>query len=335
MPEVTFVALTTERSGALVEEWFPGRVLTVSGRPQTPVRLAFDEFISVNAAGRRVRADLVWSLANFGPIFGRPRSVVTTHDAIPFEYPTSVGVRLAMRLTGRHASRVLTDSEDAKRRLAPLLSVPSQRIVPVPLGVSSGVFQGDVWKELGALGLHEGRPIVLSVGNDYLHKNMLSVVRAMAQMLVGDRPLLVLPGRVKTHVEPLVDQLHLTDDVFLPGWVTDDQVDALYAAASLYVCPSLAEGFGLPLVDAMARGCPVLANDIPVLREVGGDAAAYVDATDPKALADSIMSLLTSPDKRAAYRQAGLRHAQGFTWERSAEITAGVLRAALDPKRDR
>lgn len=126
--------------------------------------------------------------------------------------------------------------------------------------------------------------------------------------------------------------------MILPGWVSDTQLEALYAVASLYACPSLVEGFGLPVVDAMRRGVPVLANDIPVLREVGGDLAAYADATDPAAFGAAIETALASADVDAsadgdadadaqpdARRRSLQAWAERFDWGACAAATADVL----------
>ncbi|MGF5622415.1 glycosyltransferase, partial [Klebsiella pneumoniae] len=123
-------------------------------------------------------------------------------------------------------------------------------------------------------------------------------------------------------------RLGLERDVVLPGWVSDDQLEALFQIADLYVCPSLVEGFGLPVVDALRRSVPVLANDVPVLREVGGDAARYADATDATAFGAAIAAALSSPPDAATRAQAR-DWASGFTWDEAAEATAAELDRVL------
>ncbi len=127
--------------------------------------------------------------------------------------------------------------------------------------------------------------------------------------------------------DPLADdvaRLGLERDVILPGWVSDEQLEALYQRADLYVCPSLAEGFGLPVVDALRRRVPVLAHDVPVLREVGGDAARYADARDADTFGAAITAALRAPVDDVA-RADAQRWASRFTWDAAAEATAGVL----------
>ena len=137
-------------------------------------------------------------------------------------------------------------------------------------------------------------------------------------------------------LEPLVGALHLEDDVELAGWIAEDRLAALYRGASVYVFPSLFEGFGLPLLEAMARGCPVVASDIPVLREVGGDAVVYVDALNPSAMASAVSRVVGDASTREALASAGRAHAAAFTWARTAAATAEVFRTlAARPRRRR
>ena len=134
---------------------------------------------------------------------------------------------------------------------------------------------------------------------------------------------------------PLVAALDLDYYVELLGWVAEDDLADLYRGASVYVFPSLFEGFGLPVLEAMARGCPVIASDIPALREVGGDAAVYVDALDPTAIASAVCRVIGDQDVRAEFASAGRARAVSFTWARAAAATAGVFRRMVGPVRSR
>jgi glycosyltransferase involved in cell wall biosynthesis len=139
--------------------------------------------------------------------------------------------------------------------------------------------------------------------------------------------LVITGGAAEDPLTAEVERLKLAADVELPGWVSSSLLESLYAAADLYVCPSLNEGFGLPILDAMRRGCPVLANDIPVLREVGGDAALYTDATDAIVFGWSIMEMLARP--RGVLEAAGKERSRRFTWDASAARTAAVFTSVV------
>jgi glycosyltransferase involved in cell wall biosynthesis len=125
------------------------------------------------------------------------------------------------------------------------------------------------------------------------HKNFNRLLLAWKLIPKADRPKLVITGsHGDDPLAPLVRALELDDDVELLSWVGDDRLSELYEGASLYVLPSLFEGFGLPVLEAMARGCAVVASDLPVLREVGGDACVYVDPLDPAAVASGVRRVL-------------------------------------------
>jgi len=145
----------------------------------------------------------------------------------------------------------------------------------------------------------------------------------------AERPLLVLTGsHGEDPLRPLVTELSLDDDVELLGWVGADQLEVLYRDAVAYLFPSRFEGFGLPVLEAMARGCPVVCSDIPVLREVGGGAALYVDTLDPDVVASTVRRLLADEALRGSLAVAGIERAKRFSWDRVAEATMAVLSRA-------
>jgi alpha-1,3-rhamnosyl/mannosyltransferase len=119
------------------------------------------------------------------------------------------------------------------------------------------------------------------------------------------------------------------------GFVEDWELATLYENALALVMPSLDEGFGLPILEAMACGCPVACSDIPPFREVGGDAAAFFDSTRSEAIADNIVRLVESDDLRASMARRGREHASRFSWQRTADATLNVFREALDEPRCR
>lgn len=335
LPEAAFLAVTGRRGADRVREFFPGKVTVVPWVGADRVTWAAGELLAVNAAARRYRADLIWTPANFGPARpGVPR-VSTMHDVIYHHALASGGLQALARVTAalmartaRSADAVITGSEAAAHEVQHYMHVPASRIRVVPHGTADPRPVESPWEVLAALGITAGRPIVLSSGNRLPHKNFGNLLEAMATIPKAQRPLTVVTGGGSDDpLHEVVAGLHLEDDVVLPGWVTSEQLESLYAAAAVYVCPSSSEGFGLPVIDAMRRGCTVIANDIPVLREVGGDEAHYVDATDAARLGSAIVSVLTNlgPDRAQAARAWSER----FTWERSAAGTAAVFADVL------
>ncbi|MDF2990144.1 MAG: glycosyltransferase [Microbacterium sp.] len=340
MPRAHFAAITGRAGSGRVAPFFPGQVRIVPWVGADPATWALGAVAATEALARRHRADLVWAPANFGPIFrGIPR-VVTVHDAIYDEVPGSLAERaqrgvtsLLMRRSARTADRVLTVSHAAADSIRAHLGLPAERLTVVHNGSSTPQPQSDPARVLAALQLPSGRPVLLSVGNRMPHKNFPGLLEAVASLPPADRPVTVIAGsRLPDPLAADVERLGLQRDVVLPGWVSDAQLEALFQIADLYACPSLVEGFGLPVVDALRRSVPVLANDVPVLREVGGDAARYADATDAAAFGAAIRAtLITPPD--AATRATAQRWASRFTWDDAADRTAEVLERTLGARR--
>lgn len=332
LPGTRFAALTGRAGTDRVSAFFPGRVQTVPWVGADPATWALGAVAATDLLARRGRADLVWAPANFGPVFrGVPR-VVTVHDAIYDEVPGGLAQRAQravtstlMRRSAQTADRVITVSHAAADSIGRFLAVPAGRVSVVHNGSSEPRPVDDPRGILSSLALPAGRPLVLSVGNRMPHKNFPGLLAALATIAPADRPVVVIAGsRLPDPLAGDVVRLGLEHDVILPGWVGDDQLEALYQAADLYVCPSLAEGFGLPVVDALRRRVPVLAHDVPVLREVGGDAAHYADATDAAAFGAALTAALRVPVDDAA-RARAQQWAARFTWDSAAEATAEVL----------
>lgn len=339
LPGTRFAALTGRDGADRVSAFFPGHVQTVPWVGSDPATWALGAVTTTDLLARRGRADLVWAPANFGPVFrGIPR-VVTVHDAIYDEVPGGLAHRaqravtsLLMRRSAQTAERVVTVSHAAADSIARFLSVPAGRISVVHNGSSDPRPVGDPDGILSPLGLPAGRPILLSVGNRMPHKNFPGLLAALATIEPAARPVAVIAGsRLPDPLAAEVARLGLERDVVLPGWVSDEQLEALYQRAALYACPSLVEGFGLPVVDALRRRVPVLAHDVPVLREVGGDAAHYADATDADAFGAAITAALRTPADDAA-RAHAQQWASRFTWDAAAEATARVLDKVLSER---
>lgn len=334
LPGVELIALTGRAGADRVRAFFPGRVEVLRAVGADRVSWAAGEVLLADARARRMHADLLWTPSNFGPIRRGVARVATIHDVIYDEVKGSLPGRAVrattawlMRRSALTADGVITISETAAAAISRQFGLPRRSLHVVPNG-SSAPHPSDS-RSLDVLGLDPARPLVLSSGNRMPHKNFEGLLRALAAIPREHRPQAVITGgRGGDPLTPVVSSLGLGDDVVLPGWVTPSQLEALYARATVYACPSTAEGFGLPIVDALRRGCRVVANDIPVLREIGGDAVVYADATEPGAFARALTEALSAPLTEAE-RTAGREWAERFTWEAAAEGTAAVLQAAL------
>lgn len=339
MPSWRFFALTNHVGGPPVRRFFPGEVVTT--RPPlsgSPLAWAVAEMTLADRVARRVSASVLWCPANFGPLHPSIPSVVTLHD---MSYRTVRGQGLQrlfrsltanfMEASARAATAVITGSATAQAEIVTQLGFPLRHVTVIHHGTSSPQPPDDPWSALSGLLAATNRTVMLSTGNRLPHKNFEGLLRALALIAPERRPLTIITGGgVDDPLSPLVSELKLSDDVVLLGWVTSGELEALYDIATLYACPSLNEGFGLPVIEAMRRGNCVVANDIPVLREVGGTAALYADAENASAFADAILSLIEDRASLESRRNASLAWAERFTWENAAGATAQVLRQAAE-----
>jgi glycosyltransferase involved in cell wall biosynthesis len=177
------------------------------------------------------------------------------------------------------------------------------------------------------------RRVVLSLSAKRPHKNLSALIDALALIEVERRPLLVLPGYSTSHEQELRQRAAAAgvgEDVCFAGWLEDELVEGLWSIAEVFVYPSLYEGFGLPVLEAMARGVPVACSNASSLPEVAGDAALLFDPHDVSAIATALQRLLDDPAEARRLRERGLARARLFSWERTAQATLDVYRRALD-----
>lgn len=299
-----------------------------SGRSRA--RWAAGELVSLPRAARDV--DVLWSAANFAPFGGRAARVVTIHDVIWRAVPDSVGV-LARWATSAlvapaawRADRVLTVSEASAADIARKLRVARDKIDVVPNGVvARPPRDGDPAKGGAHARIPAGRRVALSVASNVAHKNLEALLAALATIPSGRRPVLVLAGHGTEELAGRAALLGIIEDVRLLGSVDTAELEDLYAAAHVLVSATRYEGFGLPVVEAMARGVPVVCPDLPVLREVAGDAAHFYAPGDVRGLG-AAMAELADVDR---LRAAGLERAQRYTWAAAAAGTAASIERAV------
>jgi glycosyltransferase involved in cell wall biosynthesis len=240
-------------------------------------------------------------------------------------------------LMSRTATMIVTPSESVRREVCQHLRVAPEKVVAVP-EAARRIFrqmspaQTAIVRE--RFGVED--EFLLYVGTIEPRKNLLTLVRAFAEILRTTplRPQLVIAGKkgwLSDDLYTYIKASDIADRILFTGYVTDDELCALYSSCRAFVYPSLYEGFGLPPLEAMACGAPVIASDIGSIREVAGEAARLVDPTDVDALARSIVRLLEDEGERRHLSSAGLKHAAGFSWER----TARALREVYDEARRR
>jgi glycosyltransferase involved in cell wall biosynthesis len=314
-------------------------VLTVPVHARRRVEWVLGEQMLLPLMAARAKVDLVHSLASTAPLWGRFRRVVTVHDLIYARFPDAhaglreKGMRVLVPSAARRSHRVIADSLSTREDLIDLLGLPAGRIDVVPLGLGAvrraePLAEEDVRERLRL----QARRVVLSLSAKRPHKNLLALISALARIPAGDRPVLVLAGYPTEHERQLrvrAQTLGLHDDVRIPGWLSDAEVEGLWAIADAFVFPSLYEGFGLPVLEAMARGVPVACSNASSLPEVAGDAALLFDPHDEAAIAAALERLLRDPAVAERLIAAGRLRVREFTWERTARATIGSYMRAL------
>lgn len=286
-----------------------------------------------------LHVDIVHSLASTAPAWGRFKRVTTIHDLHYKVVPGAhfglrgLGMRALVPLAAARSDRILAVSQATKRDLIDHLKTPAAKIDVVPNGVSplAGVVPTPARELRTRLGLGERR-VLLSVSAKRPHKNLLRLLDAVAGIPAERRPLLVIPGYPTPHEEELrarAAALGIEGDVVMPAWVSAADLEGLYALAAAFIFPSLYEGFGLPLLEAMARGVPVASSNRASLPEVAGNAALLFDPEDTRALRAAIERLLADEQLADRLRSAGAERVSSFTWERTAELTHAAYERVL------
>jgi glycosyltransferase involved in cell wall biosynthesis len=299
--------------------------------------VAGDQWHAVRLA-KHAEVDLVHSLAGTSPAAGAFARVVTVNDLHYRVYPEAhfglraLGMRALVPLAVRRAHRVIVPSEATRADLLRFTRAAAERVDVIPDGIGQlpgGEGDPAAARERLAAG---DRRVVLSVSAKRPHKNLARLIGAMALVPAERRPLLALPGYPTPHEQELrrlAAERGVTGDVRFLGWVSTRELDDLYAVADSFVFPSLYEGFGLPVLEAMARGVPVATSGRASLAEVAGDAALMFDPEDEASIATALEELLADEALRDRLRSAGRARAAEFTWERTAELTVESYRRAL------
>ena len=282
---------------------------------------------------RRRQADLVHSPATLGPTWTSMPTVITIHDMLYWSHPelmtTPLYTRPVMWMEKRgaaNAAHVITDSQVSADEIVKYLGFPRERLHVVPPG---GRAPGRTRAPTRAT-----ENLVVASGQRRPHKNWDRLIRALALVEEDVRPRLVITGaRGEDPLAPVVAETGMGDWVELRGWVDDAELAELRSRARAMAFPTLAEGFGLPILEAMAEGLPVIASDLPVLREVGGDAALWFDPLDLDSIADALRTVATRPEILPGMAAAGIEQARQFSWERVAAETLEVFWTALGGRR--
>ncbi|HVX30675.1 MAG TPA: glycosyltransferase family 1 protein, partial [Nitrolancea sp.] len=311
-----------------------------TGTPE--VRIAWEQLIAPGLLARD-RIDIVHAPVNVSPHFTSRPSVVTVHDLafrlFPEQYP-AIKQRYLNALTRRsveHADRVIAVSENTRDDLLRSYRVNPERVHVIPNGVDPSLRPVDDADVLKRFRERHQLPdqFILALSTLQPRKNLIALLRAWSRLEEKTRLPLVVAGAPGWKVDPIFDEvraLGIADKVRFAGYAAGDELSLWYSAATIFVYPSLYEGFGLPVLEAMVCGTPVISSNASALPEVAGEAALLVEPHDVDGLAGAIDTLTRDPILRADLAQRGRERARQFSWARTARETVEVYRLAAGRK---
>ena len=304
------------------------------------MKILWEQFLlpfQVKAAG----IDVLFSPGNISPLFVSCPSVVVIHDLIPFVRSDNFSkielcaLRFLLRLTAKMATRIITISRSSEREIMSQFQISSDRISVIYLACDQNFFYsqpsaeetGKLKKQYGIKG-----DFVLCTASTRPYKNIDRLLLAFSILkkrhAVKHRLVLVgASGRHHRFLLKMVADLGLNEDVVFTGFVPDKVLPALYSAASVFVYPSLYEGFGLPILEAMACGTPVVASNITSMPEVVGDAGLMFDPYDVEEMCKRIYRILSNEERRNKLIAKGKQRVREFSWEKTAMEVVNVLQA--------
>lgn len=312
---------------------------------QPRARILWEQF-ALPIWARRDGVRLLHGLAFALPLVRPCPGVVTVYDLSFVRFPQffrgvhAAYLRLFTRLSCRAAERIIAISESTRRDIAQLYGIPPARLDTAPPGVDP-IFRPLPREQVETFRQRRGLPetFILHVGTLEPRKNHLKLLQALAHLSPSPFPpstfhLFCIGGQGWGYeaIYAAVERLNLKERVTFVGYVPAQELPLWYNAATLLAYPSLYEGWGMPVLEALACGTPVITSNLAALPEAAGAAGILVSPHDADELAAAIHRLLRDTDLRRQLSQTGLTHAAQFTWERTAQQTVQVYRACCDPK---
>ena len=313
---------------------------TLRSRAETVYRDLVWTHLILPCLALREKVDVLHMPANVIPVFSPCPTVVTIHDTTVLQAPNRFTFwhrtysRIFVPLSAKRASKVLADSEHSKRDIVRLFGVSPRKVEVVYLGASPE-FRQILENEVAVVKRkYDLASFILTVGTLEPRKNVERLLQAFAVLRARESSYQLVHagprGWLFNDIMKEVERLGLQSTVRFLGGVPLEDLVGLYNAASVFVYPSLYEGFGLPVLEAMTCGCPVITSNVSSLPEVAGGAGILVDPYDVRQIAEAIREVLEDETRAQAMRQRGLERAKLFSWEQCAQETLSVYQQVLD-----
>jgi len=291
-----------------------------------PARILWEQTVLPLEAAR---LDVLFNPGFTSPVLAPCACVTVFHDLQHVHHPEYFRWldlpfwKLLLWASAHRSRRLIAVSEATRADLVRVYGLPAGRIDVVHHGVGPEFF---------ALDRTHTEPFVLSVSTLHPHKNLDRLIRAYARQKRDWRLVIAgMRGFFAAALDALIRELGVEDSVQLTGWIPREELLQLYARAQAFVYPSTFEGFGMPVLEAMAAGLPVACSDIPPLREVAGDRALFFDPLREDAISGALDRIVSDDTLRAQLTEAGPQRARGFTWERAARETLAALQHLSAP----
>ena len=309
-------------------------------------QVIWDQFIFPHVvlpfAVSKTKPDVTYYTNNIISFFGNRPCVVTIHDMTPFVLPESfmychaLYQRAYVRFAAQKATKIITVSENSKRDICRILRVNEKKIVIIPNASnfaknidSVDKLNNDLWAKTNI-----SSPFILYAGAIHPRKNIRRIIEAYCQLKTYKKipHQLIIAGSMRWKKRETIPQDTLNkikNHVIFTGPVSDNDLVSLYKNCDVFVCPSLYEGFGLPVLEAMSLGAPVVTSNTSSLPEVAGDAAVLVDPTNVDEIVQGMWSVISDPKLANELRSKGLKQASKFSWEKTAKKVLEVLESVV------
>ncbi len=307
---------------------------------RTMERLTWEQYYLVMAAHRE-EVDIIHMPCFSVPRFTRLPKVVTAHDLIVMKQPKLMAPGSRWYFSKwipssyHSADHVIAVSQATKVDLVNILQIPPEKISVIYHGVNPVYTRVTDPHDINRIRFkyHAPMEFFMMVGSFEPRKNHKVAIEAFAKIKDASVQLKLLligiPNDYQRKLIELVKDMDLTEQVLFPGYIPDPEIAVLYSVATAYLFPSSAEGFGLPIIEGMATGCPIIASDLNVFHEIGGQAVSYVPIGDHSSLSEEMLKMHEDPPYRATYVIEGLSRSMKYNWEHAAEETLRVYLKVL------